>query len=389
MYFLLDDYTSHGTDIDSFKKEAELFDKHTSIIPVYTCDMHILDYFKISPTKVLFHDIKDDQLTYTENGKYIVTDMMAIRTDSLSEEQMSLIKELRYKSKTLFEFSSSVVKRFFVGETILKTLSSKTNGVGGQFIKNVGSVRNYALLSAIQNETESMNLLYRSDGRLNKAMAVFSKKTVFCARMAVAEAIEALFPKTANIYWKISQQCTEVYVELQNLVCGEFYKGYLFRISDTGFCADTLFTTLRKYDCQPNDYYTLGEISLASDTYDKNGKLTYSGIVNEKGAIRIEELKKRILTSDAYNLQLIEKQRKYFKECKLTTKELSNKIGLTSVMGVKTKIVVMKDINDKGISDPIDFYDYLVSLPKMPILSEYQRTTYRDFLKSIAARAAG
>lgn len=79
----------------------------------------------------------------------------------------------------------------------------------------------------------------------------------------------------------------------------------------------------------------------------------------------------------------------YFKECKLTTKELSNKIGLTSVMGVKTKIVVMKDINDKGISDPIDFYDYLVSLPKMPILSEYQRTTYRDFLKSIAARAAG
>ena len=52
MYFLLDDYTSHGTDIDSFKKEAELFDKHTSIIPVYTCDMHILDYFKISPTKV-------------------------------------------------------------------------------------------------------------------------------------------------------------------------------------------------------------------------------------------------------------------------------------------------------------------------------------------------
>lgn len=87
MYFLLDDYTSHGTDIDSFKKEAELFDKHTSIIPVYTCDMHILDYFKISPTKVLFHDIKDDQLTYTEDGKYIVTDMMAIRTDSLSEEQ--------------------------------------------------------------------------------------------------------------------------------------------------------------------------------------------------------------------------------------------------------------------------------------------------------------
>lgn len=205
--------------------------------------------------------------------------MMAIRTDSLSEEQMSLIKELRYKSKTLFEFSSSVVKRFFVGETILKTLSSKTNGVGGQFIKNVGSVRNYALLSAIQNETESMNLLYRSDGRLNKAMAVFSKKTVFCARMAVAEAIEALFPKTANIYWKISQQCTEVYVELQNLVCGEFYKGYLFRISDTGFCADTLFTTLRKYDCQPSDYYTLGEISLASDTYDKNGKLTYSGMM--------------------------------------------------------------------------------------------------------------
>ena len=65
MYFLLDDYTSHGTDIDLFKKEAELFDKHTSIIPVYTCDMHILDYFKISPTKVLFHDIKDDQLTYT------------------------------------------------------------------------------------------------------------------------------------------------------------------------------------------------------------------------------------------------------------------------------------------------------------------------------------
>ena len=29
MYFLLDDYTSHGTDIDSFKKEAELFDKNT------------------------------------------------------------------------------------------------------------------------------------------------------------------------------------------------------------------------------------------------------------------------------------------------------------------------------------------------------------------------
>lgn len=94
MYFLLDDYTSHGTDIDSFKKEAELFDKHTSIIPVYTCDMHILDYFKISPTKVLFHDIKDDQLTYTEDGKYIVTDMMAIRTDSLSEEQTENLRIL-------------------------------------------------------------------------------------------------------------------------------------------------------------------------------------------------------------------------------------------------------------------------------------------------------
>lgn len=31
MYFLLDDYTSYGTDIESFKKEAELFDKHTSV----------------------------------------------------------------------------------------------------------------------------------------------------------------------------------------------------------------------------------------------------------------------------------------------------------------------------------------------------------------------
>ena len=63
-------------------------------------------------------------------------------------------------------------------------------------------------------------------------------------------------------------------------------------------------------------------------------------------------------------------------------------IGLTSVMGVKTKMAVMKDITDKGISEPLAFYDYLVSLPKTPILSEYQRTTYRDFLKSIALRAA-
>ena len=388
MYFLLDDYTSEGTDLDSFKKEAEYMDNHTSLISVGTFDMHILDYFKISPSRVLFHDIKSDQLRYTDDGKYIITDMIAIRTDLLSPEQMPLIRELRSKSKTIFEFPSATVKRFFIGDTILKTLSAKTSGVGGSFIKNASSIRNYALLSAIQNETESLNILYRTDGRLNKAMAVFSKKSVFCTRMAVAEAIETLFPNS-DVYWKITQPCTEVYVELPDLVCGEFYKGYLFRISDTGYCADTVFTTLRKYDCRPNDYYMLGEITLSSDSYDKTGKQINYGVVSRDGKIYIEELKKHLIASDAYNQQLIKNQKQYFSQCSLSPKELSSRIGLTSVIGVKTKSTVLKDINDKGISSPIDFYDYLVSLPKTPILTEYQRITYRDFLKSIAVKDAG
>lgn len=248
------------------------------------------------------------------------------------------------------------------------------NGIGGRFLKQAGSIRNYALVGALQDSDSAMHILYRTDGRLNKAVAVFSKKVRFCKRTAIADVIEKLFPK-GEISWSITHECTEVYIEMPELVCGEFYKGYLFKISDTGYYADTLYTTLRKYDCKPDDYYTLGEIPLA---YGEDG------VIGNDGAIDENALKKHILVSEAHNQDLVAGQRRYFEECRLSPMELSLKLGLSSIIGIKNRKVILEDISNKGISEPTDFYDYLVSLPRMIVLSDYQKEAYRNFLNNLS-----
>lgn len=374
MYLLLDKYATHGTDLDSFREEAAFVDKNTHVVQVDPLETRILDYFKISPTRVIFHIINDGEIRYTEDGKYVVTSMGAIRIDNLNADQMTLIQEMRVCSKAILEYQSASVNRFFIGKTLYKTLSSRLSGIGGKFIKQPGSVRNYALVGALQDSDSAMHILYRTDGKLNKAMAVFSKKIHFCKRTAVADVIEKLFPN-GKIRWLITQAYTEVYVEMPELICGEFYKGYLFKISDTGYYADTLYTTLRKYDCQPDDYYTLGEIALA---YGEDGVIGEDDVIDENA------LMKHILASEAYNQNLISNQKRYFNECELSPKELSMKLGLSSIIGSKNKSIILADINNRGISNPVDFYDYLVSLPRMISLSDYQREAYRNFLSNLA-----
>ena len=374
MYLLLDKYAACGTDLDSFRKEAIFVDENTCIAEVDPLETRILDYYKISHTRAVFHVINDGDIRYTEDGRYVVTNMEALRIDTLNSDQLSLIQEMRAKSKTLIEFTTASTKRFFVGETLYKTLSARLNGIGGRFLKQANSIRNYALVGALQDSDSAMHILYRTDGRLNKAVAVFSKKVRFCKRTAIADVIEKLFPK-GEIRWSITQECTEVYVEMPELVCGEFYKGYLFKISDTGYYADTLYTTLRKYDCQPDDYYTLGEIPLA---YGEDGVIGADGVIDENA------LKKHILVSEAHNQDLVAGQRRYFEECRLSPMELSLKLGLSSIIGIKNRKVILEDISNKGISEPTDFYDYLVSLPRMIVLSDYQKEAYRNFLNNLS-----
>lgn len=375
MYLLLDKYEAYGTDLDSFRKEATFVDEHTHITEVDPLEVRVLDYYKISPTRTIFHVINDGNIRYTEDGKYVITNMEALRIDTLNSNQLTLIQEMRVKSKTLIEFPTSLAKRFFVGETLYKTLSARLNGIGGRFLKQAGSVRNYALVGALQDsDSAAMHILYRTDGRLNKAVAVFSKKVRFCKRTAVADVIGKLLPK-GEVRWRITHECTEVYVEMPELICGEFYKGYLFKISDTGYYADTLYTTLRKYDCHPDDYYTLGEIAL---TYGEGGVIGADGVIDENA------LKKHILVSEAHNQDLVEGQRRYFEDCKLSPMELSLKLGLSSIIGIKNRKNILEDISKRGISEPTDFYNYLVSLPRMIVLSDYQKEAYRNFLNNLS-----
>ena len=59
MYLLLDKYAACGTDLDSFRKEAIFVDENTCIAEVDPLETRILDYYKISPTRAVFHVIND------------------------------------------------------------------------------------------------------------------------------------------------------------------------------------------------------------------------------------------------------------------------------------------------------------------------------------------
>lgn len=363
MFNLLDDYAETGDSLSSYMEAAKHMDDNTYIQTADLSDAHIYSFFKRDKNRLLCHHFEPQGLNMSDDGMYVMNQLISLNYGSLNSAEIPLIKEFCEQSKTLFKFPSYEKGYFFIGNSAYKTLNARQSGVGGKLLRTPGYVRNLALSESLSMEYGPVNMIIRTNGHLRKIFAIHKERFSRRSCTDLGKLISKL-QGVKEVIWRITHETTTVYVEFNRMVESMFIPGALFTISDTGYHSATVAYTMRHKNHNMEDYYVLEEISLSEQLYSKESVSDVTHAIKD--------------IEDKYVSKLV----KLLKNKQINPTQFCVAANLAPMVGIKAKISITDAVKSRIYNNNREILEDILNISDKNF-SSYQHEQYRKCLCNI------
>ena len=247
MNILLDDFCESGSNLNDYMKLAKRMDTITDIISMRLDDILVWSFIKKTAenkakcVQISLHNrLKDeDAFQYTGSAVFCF-------------DSTELLNELVRKEECMFEDLKSD-KRFFISDTIYKTLSARQTGLGGSFLKTPCLERDIAL-SRVLSECfeEKVNAVVRTDGKNQKIFAMHKGRFERTSLEKLGNTASELITEYTECKWSVTHSNTRILLEKPDMSGpNDLIPGILLITSDTGYVSSKFMYTWRRKNGQP------------------------------------------------------------------------------------------------------------------------------------------